>query len=78
VVVLRLLMVVLLRLLLMLVVLMLVLRLQGLLGKMLFLGIVRRMPRGIRLVVGVMRSSHTVQHGMTAKIVRSKLNNCRH
>jgi len=44
---------------------------------MLFLRVVG-MPRGVRLVVGVMGSSHTVHHGMTAKFVRSKLNHCRH
>ena len=53
------------------------LRLGGRLGEVLFLCIVG-MPWGIRLVVGVMRSSHTVQHGMTAKIARSKLDHCRH
>jgi hypothetical protein len=43
----------------------------------LLLGIVR-VSRGIPLVVCVMGSSHTVQHGMTAEIVRSKLDHCRH
>jgi hypothetical protein len=51
--------------------------LGGGLWELLLLGIVG-VPRGIRLVVGVVRSSHTVQHGMTAKVVRSKLDHCRH
>ncbi len=47
------------------------------LWELLLLGVVG-VPWGIGLMVGVMRSSHTVQHGMTAKIARSKVNHCRH
>jgi hypothetical protein len=46
--------------------------------KLLFLGIVP-MPEGIWvMIVVVMRSSHTVQQGMTAKLVRGEIDGCRH
>jgi hypothetical protein len=32
----------------------------------------------VPFVVGVVRSSHTVEHGMTAEILGSKLDHCRH
>lgn len=61
----------------MLLLLLLLLLLWWRLRVVMFLWVIR-MPWGIRLMVGMMRSSHTVQHGTTAKIVRSKLDHRRH
>jgi hypothetical protein len=35
-----------------------------------------RVPRGIPFVVGVVRSSHAVQHGMTAEILMMVVDHC--
>ena len=50
---------------------------RGRLWVMLLLGIVW-VPWDVPFVVGVVRSSHTVEHGMTAEILGSKLDHCRH